>query len=184
MDMTRSTVALSPHNDDLELFASQLLTDYTPYVVVVFRSHVQELRGAGITSRQRERETGLALEWFGIDWEQWPYPDSEPLSQTAAMRIRHLAVEYERCICPAVEEGGHDQHNAVGQVALMAFGHERTIRYLTYRRGEGRSTNGREMQLSPDTIRRKHRALAEHATQIKEPSTRPWFVETLREWVA
>lgn len=182
--MELTGVALSPHNDDVELFAAGQLCLYRPLVVVVFRSHVQELRGTGITSRQREAETDASMDVFGLDWRQWPYLDSAALPAEGEARIARLADNFDFCIAPAIEEGGHMQHNQVGLLAWSAFGPERTIRYTTYRRGAGRSSGETLVALDLDCEAAKAAALACYRTQIEEPTTASWFAKPWEEWLA
>ena len=90
--------------------------------------------------------------------------------------------DWEHVYAPAVEDGGHEQHNLVGSEALLRYGN--TVRpYLTYRRGSMRS-HGREVMPEPGYVAAKMRALACYETQIELVATRPWFMDdTLREYM-
>lgn len=177
-------VFLAPHNDDEVLFGSFTLLEQAPFVVVCLRSQVQEDR-YGILAAEREAETGAAMTMYELDWEQWPILDRNPSPAALLDRMEDLEARFapEVVYAPAVEDGGHDQHSLVGTIAAGVFG-DRVVRYLTYRRGHGRSRSGREVVPSPSQIVMKHLALSVYRSQIGEPSCRPWFLDEIREWYA
>lgn len=192
-----TAVLLQPHSDDAALFAAYLCCKHKPHVITVFRSQVQEDRGTGITQAMRYAEDEAALRELGLDeygylaggpgLEQWDFSDDEEDFQRVSAAIRSLTLTFDLCIAPVNEEGeGHLHHDVVGNCATAWFGVERTVRYLTYTRTAGRSTWGTEVVPEPEWIERKLRALACYSSQIREPSTRPWFYNQLdmREWVA
>lgn len=185
------TVLLAPHHDDETLFASFLALEHQPDLIVCTRAEVQAARGLPITQEDRLAETMAAWRFLSPQDRpvtQWPYSDIEAKTDWAALdeAIRALPAQYDQVIAPAFEiRGGHAHHDAVGRAALEAFGRERTIFYMTYARGSGRSTWGTPVEIKhPDWIIAKLRALACYPTQIREPSTRPWFVEPLTEYRA
>lgn len=174
---------LSPHNDDETLFGAFTILRYKPHVIVCLKSRLQEVRGTGITAVQRETETARALWWLGDPtWEQWQFLDDDPDWSVIASRILDLSKAYDRVFAPAIEFDGHEQHTLVGSLASEHFG-ERCIPYLTYRRGHGRST-GTEVEYEPSWPAKKLRAMSCYDTQIAEPSTAYWFMDSgLREYV-
>lgn len=183
-----TALLLCPHNDDETLFASFTILRHQPDVVTCLRSYVQEQRG-GPNYLKREDETVMALAVLGsiCRRQQLPVrddtPDPEMLTRLLA-EIRH-ANDYDVVFAPAVEDGGHDHHNLVGECALHVFGGDVVVPYLTYRRGSGKSRSGNEVPFEPGWPRLKLRAMAEYASQIELESTSFWFVdETLREWYA
>lgn len=185
------TVLLAPHHDDETLFASYLAQEHQPDLVICTRAEVQADRGLPIRHEHREAETRAAWSILsdgtsGI--RQWQFSDNEARTDWLALgtAVHRLAAEYDRVIAPAVEpEGGHAHHNYVGIAAQEAFGLERVTSYLTYTRHGGRSTWGPEVEIKhPDWIIAKLRALACYPTQIREPSTRPWFLGPLAEYTA
>lgn len=177
-------VCLAPHHDDETLFAGMLAQHYHTRIVVVLRSDVQEQRGTGITSLTRDAETGCAAFELGLSFALWDFPDSGPDWDAVESSMRALddRLKPEVVLAPAVEDGGHDQHNSVGEIAGRVFG-SRVVAYLTYRRGFGRSM-GRPFVGTGDQIERKLRALACYRSQICEPSTCSWFVDGLTEQLA
>lgn len=182
-----TVVVFSPHNDDAVLFAAYQCIRHDAYVVTVLRSELQARRGTGITAADRESEDACALAELRVTAHtQWPYSDLAPDwgAVENAMRLLDERTEPDLVLAPAVEPGGHEQHNAVGSLALRVYG-ARVCCYLTYRRGEGRSMDGVPVECEPVWVQRKLRALACYGSQIREPSTRPWFMEMLdvREWV-
>jgi LmbE family N-acetylglucosaminyl deacetylase len=180
---------LSPHNlgDDETLFGAFTILRHQPHVVICFKSQVQEDRG-GPTAATREKETQSALWWLGLgDWLQSPILDTNS-DEDATRKLWTLFAELdsvhqpERVWAPYVENGGHNQHNLVGSVAIGTFG-VRYRPYLTYRRGSMR-TRGTEIPFQPNWIAKKMRALSCYESQIELDNTRPWFTDdTLREYV-
>jgi hypothetical protein len=131
-------------------------------------------------------ETNQALWNLGCpSWEQLLTPDTNPDEMRLGYDLELLDTIHspERVWAPALELGGHDQHNAVGQVALDVFGH-RVRPYLTYVRGRMR-TRGAEVPFEPSWVARKMRALSCYQSQIAlEGDCQPWFMDdTLREYV-
>lgn len=183
-----AALILEPHQDDTCLFAAFTAIRESAHVVTVLKSKVQEKYG--ITSPQRELENGRAFVELGLDpfdgWEQWPYLDDSPDWQAVetAMGMIGERLEPEAVYAPAVEDGGHEHHSRVGEMARSVFGRDRVTHYTTYRRGFGRTVGPVEVVPEPDWIVRKLRALACFESQIREPSTRPWFLDGLREWHA
>ena len=176
-----SDLALLPHNDD-ELFCSYTLLRHHPHVVVCLKADVQKHRGTGITAEMREAETQCSMNILGCTWGQMPV--SELLPDTDRI-IEHLAErDYvhapERVWTPAVEEGGHEHHNLIGQIALDVFG-DRVIPYMTYRRGFGRSRGKTVVIPTPGERSLKREALNCYESQIKLENTRFWFSEE-SEW--
>lgn len=180
-----NAVLFAPHNDDETLFATWQLLRHDPHVVIVLKSAKQS--DLGVTAETREAETDCALKQLGVSsWEQWPYPDTGPDWQAVelAMQMLDERMEPELVLAPAVEDGGHEQHSRVGELARAVFG-DRVTAYLTYVRGQLSSRVGEEVAFEPDWPVRKLRALACYESQIGLPATRPWFMDdTLREWVA
>jgi hypothetical protein len=84
---------------------------------------------------------------------------------------------------PAVEEGGHDQHNLIGTLAADVF-RERVQPYLTYRRGFMRTRSDNEVPYTAEMVALKLRALACYRSQIAlRDNTEAWFMDdTLREY--
>jgi LmbE family N-acetylglucosaminyl deacetylase len=179
-----TVLCLEPHADDCALFAAFSAMQHGAHVITVLSSRVQFDRGYGITQQQRHAENQAAMRELGVTHEQWHYPDSSPDwdAVEAAMRVADDLHGPELVLAPAVEPDGHDQHSAVGSVSGRVFG-DRCRFYLTYRRGHGRSV-GRPVSPTPEQIARKLRALACFRSQIAEPSTRPWFLDGVGEWLA
>lgn len=181
-----NALLLDPHGDDAVLFACFTLLAHKPDVVVVLRSQLQEDRGTGITAAMRERETNQAFNEAGVPlWHQWDMADRFPNWDGVERLMREYDADHapELVFAPQWEGGGHEHHNAVGRLAELVFG-DRCRGYMTYRRGYGRSEGATEVVPEPEWIAAKHRALACFESQIAEPSTRPWFMDSLREWIA
>lgn len=182
-----TALLLDPHGDDGVLFASFTILKHEPTVIVCLRSQLQESRGAGITYQEREMETTRALAELGVPaWEQLAVPDDRPdwVAVARSLESARDDLRPDQVFAPEFEVGGHDHHNAVAEIAAKVFGSDRIVSYLTYVRGSARSDWATEVMPEPDWIARKHRALACFESQIREPSTRPWFMDSLREWVS
>jgi LmbE family N-acetylglucosaminyl deacetylase len=181
---TTKSLLLSPHNDDETLFASFTICRWKPLVVVCLKSQIQADRG-GPTASVRERETSAAMQILGVPWKQIQEPDVDPDWGKVGDAIEELTVRMpnlERIFAPAREDGGHEQHSAIAELAYELFGAV-VESYLTYRRGHGKST-GAEVPFEPEWAARKLRALACYRSQIEVENTRSWFVDsTLREYV-
>lgn len=175
---------LSPHNDDAELFACGILLQHRPKVFVILRSdrmaQPEYPGGQTVTAQEREAETDASMRLLGCTWKQWPYLDSAPAWSEIRLRVQELEARFDHCFAPAVEAGGHEQHNAVGELAVELFGPDRVTQYLTYTREGGRSAAGR---LVPCDLQRKQAALACYRSQASHPMTRAHFSGPLDEYV-
>lgn len=177
---------LAPHNDDETLFGAFTLLRRRPHVIVCLRSRVQERYG--ITATQRERETDAAMQLLGCNWEQWNIRDINADAQDLIQHLRRFdpgAVHRDvHVFAPAIEEGGHHDHNLVGEVARYVFGPERVTHYLTYTRHGGKSEIGAEVYYEPAWVTLKLRALACYRSQIETAAAgcTPHFIRDQREW--
>jgi LmbE family N-acetylglucosaminyl deacetylase len=179
-----TALAFEPHSDDIALFAAFSAMEHHAHVVTVLEGHVQQQRGLPISQQQRFAENECAMRELGLQWTQWPYRDDGPDwdAVAVAMHVIDERLQPDVVFAPAVEAGGHEQHSRVGELAGQVFG-ARCRFYLSYVRGEGRS-RGVEVVGDADQIGRKLRALACYRSQIAEPSTRPWFLDGLTEYLA
>ena len=83
---------------------------------------------------------------------------------------------------PAVEAGGHEQHNLVGELADKVFG-GRVTHYMTYTNGRDRS-RGVPVEFEPGWAALKLQALACYESQIRLASTGHHFTDwPLHEWL-
>lgn len=185
---------LSPHPDDAVLFGTFTLLADRPDVITVLWPDGQERHG--ITAPQRHEEDAEAMEVLGLGGyhDQWPFSESDPDWVEIQDRLYALepldrdsptAVRYDRVFAPAVEEGGHDHHNKIAEIALRVFGTTRVRHYLTYTRDRGKSTSGLEIFPStPGAILRKLEALACYRSQIVTPAAgcAAHFMRDLTEW--
>jgi LmbE family N-acetylglucosaminyl deacetylase len=187
---------LSPHNDDEALFGAFTIQREKPLVVVVFDSYVQENRGNKVTAKDRRRETVAALECLGLRAFEgtgpYEYPwmfkrlrdDQSYESAVIASALQATGFpEVERVFAPAIEENGHEQHNAVGRAADLVWP-GRVTHYLTYTT-KGKSTSAyRVLVESGDWLKRKLRALACYESQIdiERLNCREHFMRDLWEY--
>lgn len=154
-------------------------------IIVLGDSDLQQKRGLPITSAERRAETVAACEELGVtQLTFWPQPDSAPDWEAVERMMRELPSP-EMVFAPAVEEGGHKQHNMVGRLAREVFGTKCRF-YLTYTRDGGRSKWGDEVVPEPWMIALKLRALSCYQSQIlhDETGTRTWFLDGMREFLA
>lgn len=172
---------LAPHNDDETLFGAFTLLAHKPDVVVVLRSQVQDDR-YGIKAVDREDETAAAMRVLGCEWKQLPWRDSDPpwdVIESGFVPFRH---GYEVVFAPAAEEGGHDHHNALADLADRVWG-DRVQHYMTYTR-EGKSEGRTLVPFDLEWITLKLRAMACYRSQIetREAGCFPHFMRDMREW--
>lgn len=178
-----SALFLAPHNDDETLFGAYTLLAAKPTVVVCLWGTTQ-----GIHGDVRVRETKEAMKVLDIEDVRHLYVPDDRRSQDLALWLRQgmLRISAERefstVFAPMIEDGGHEQHNLVGELALEIFDH--VIPYATYRRGHGRTKTSIEVGCRPEWPARKLAAMACYKSQIRLESTRPWFfdVDAQREW--
>lgn len=169
--------------DDSELFGAFTLLADRPHVVVCLRSVKQA--ALGISAQCREHETRSAMRVLGCEWSQWPDPDVDPDPEALMAQMQQLDAERrpERVYAPAVEDGGHDQHNLIGSLAVNVFG-TRVQPYFTYKRGFMRTRSDNEVPYTAEMVALKLRALSCYRSQISlKGNTEPWFMDdTLREF--
>lgn len=176
-------VLLAPHNDDETLFASFVILRFRPHVVVCFRSERQQ--AVGIDDVTRETETAAAMGILGTTWEQCPISDKAPDESAlcAYLAASFVPDEVGIVFAPLHEEGGHEQHNLVADVAARAFPGKQIVRYTTYRRGWPVTRTRTPIPFDPTWPALKLRALACYQSQISLPDTAPWFLDNgLREF--
>lgn len=182
-----SVLILEPHNDDCALFCAFTALREQAHIVTCLRSFRQAQ--AGVMYFEREWESAEAAGELGCTWEQWSIPDTKPdemmrAELADALRPELDRVDWQHVYAPAPIDGGHEHHNAVGEVAAELVGADRLTFYTTYRRGEGR-TVGRPVTVDdPTWIAAKLRALACFPSQHANAGTRPWFMCELTEWYA
>lgn len=180
-----STLLLAPHGDDETLFAAYSCIRHQAHVIVCTQDADPAVR------RERSLETASAVRILGCSYHEWPLLASDPNWDQAKTWLESwnstelLPSVPERVFAPAVEEGGHEQHNIVGQLALDIFG-PLVIPYLTYAPRGQRSRSEKQVIPTAQEIQLKLRALSCYQTQIANPATRPWFFDLLdlREWMA
>lgn len=174
---------LSPHADDETLFGAFTIQREHPLVVVVFDGVVQGRRGDAITPEMRRRETlDAMLELGALPPLFLGYSDADRAHETLEESLRDLNRRHKPEVvwAPAVEKGGHEQHNLVGELADKIF--PNVEHYMTYRRLEGKST-GRLVPVEPGMISAKLRALACYGSQIDHRDNRPHFLREQQEYM-
>lgn len=183
-----SAVLFSPHNDDETLFAFYSMVRHRPEVIIVLRSMRQQLEQSGPTYQRRERETQCATGVVGAKCIQWAFHDNDPNWGVIGDYIKAYITTWkpDTVIAPALEAGGHEDHNAVARIVddLAADFDFEQVRYLTYKRGHGRSEDGIEVVPSPVERAWKAAALRCYSSQLEHPPTAPWFGSDQREFVA
>ena len=171
-----SAVLFAPHADDECLFACYLLIRLRAKVVVCLDSGL---------IRFMELEDAMGV--LDRDWRMLRVDEAEPDWAEVRDAIGEEARRATTLIAPAFEEGGHEHHNEVAQI-VNSLGHSQIIRYVTYRRGHGRTTTDTYVQGSIHDQELKLTALRCYESQIEDADTAPWFpggaYHTLNEWVA
>lgn len=177
---------VSPHNDDAALFGAFTIQRERAVVLTVFDSCIQVNRGhkeCGIHARRAEdlramAELGAAIEFGGVrdDESKWD------IRSRVFTALAHWTPE--EVWLPAIESGGHEQHNLVGEVGLDVFQKARIHRYLTYT-ALGKSIHGVEVPASGGMVLRKLRALVCYKTQLENDALGCWphFMRDQREFL-
>lgn len=153
--------------------------------MTVLRSDLQSRYG--ISADLREWESAAAIGGvLGLEWTQWPYLDTGPDWQAVKVAMQALddRLEPELVFAPAVEEGGHEQHNRVGEISQTVFG-GRAVGYMTYLRHGGKSV-GAAVDYQPAWVTLKLSALACYRSQIETPAAGcvEHFLRDQHEYVA
>jgi LmbE family N-acetylglucosaminyl deacetylase len=178
-------LALSPHNDDVELFAAYACMRFRPLVVVCLRSFVQEevWDPPGATYQERELETAEAMEILGCPYMQFNMPDNDPDwgDLRNALEEMNKVIVPERVWAPLSEDGGHFHHNAVGEIAEQLWG-DRVVFYATYTHTRGRTEIGARMVGDASEQQIKKHALSRYRSQIEDPRTSMHFSRPLDEF--
>lgn len=161
---------VSPHNDDAVLFGSFTLQRERPEVLTVFDSYAQVQRGhAACHAEARRIEDVNAMSLLECTNAWGLVRDDLPIEQ-ARPAVHRVLTDWRKYVhevwLPAVEEGGHEQHNLVGEIGLEVFAGARIHRYLTYTRTHGKSIAGVEVSCNGEMVLMKLRALACYASQI------------------
>ncbi len=172
-----TAVLFEPHHDDGVLFASYTLLKEKPLVVTVL-SHTDDM--------ERWEESHDAMDVLGVGWMPLPFPEKNPDWDVVRERISQFKDrrDYDHFFAPAVEEKGHEQHSLLGEVVADVFGVDRVTHYLTYRRGNMRTTSDYEVLPDPGWVARKMKALSCYESQIERENTRAWFTsDWSREWL-
>jgi LmbE family N-acetylglucosaminyl deacetylase len=177
---------VSPHNDDAVLFGAFTLLRSEPTVLTVFDSFVQVQRGyAECNAAARRAEDLDAMHILGCTIQFGGVRDDEA---DLWLRTRvHSALSHWRpqeVWIPAVESGGHEQHNLVGEIGAEVFVRAKVHRYLTYT-GSGKSRWGQEVAATGAMIRKKLQALACYKTQLEIEALNCFqhFARDLSEWM-
>lgn len=141
--------------------------------------------GMAIDYRTRELETEFAMKNLGCTWDQWTHPDNKPDWDMVGYdleQVRDAHGAWARVFAPAREEGGHEQHNRIADLADDIF--VDVTHYLTYT-ADGKSTSEHEVPFEPQWVAKKLHALACYRSQSAHPATRKHFLDHgIREYVA
>jgi LmbE family N-acetylglucosaminyl deacetylase len=173
---------ISPHCDDECLFGSFTIQRERPLVVIVLDGIIQGLRGAQVTARQRRQETVAALAELGDPPLRFcGFSDARPDWKEVEAALRDMArFELDTVYAPALEEGGHEQHNRISEICSLVF--PKVRHYMTYT-SSGKS-GGIRVPATTEMIQRKFRALACYQSQIEMQNCREHFMRGITEYYA
>lgn len=161
---------LAPHHDDETLFAAYACIAYRPTVVVCYPG---ALRHGGPATRQAE--TAAAMGVLGCRTTV-AYDADTGLEEMVA-----AADDGALVFAPLPEEGGHSDHNRVGELAASMF--PGRVRFYTTYTAAGRSTCGDRVDVQPGWDDLKRKALACYPSQLRRRGTRVHFEQPLDEYV-
>lgn len=180
---------LSPHNDDETLFGAFTLLRERPHVAVVFDSCIQVQRGYGdqCNATNRRFETVMALRALlgsgGGSVSFLGFADNIITGTEFREALEFSLRKFDRpemVYAPAIEEGGHPQHNLVGEIAARVF--PRVTHYLTYT-NRGKSV-GVPVPFELHWVARKLQALSFYGSQICLPDNVEHFLREHHEYYA
>lgn len=192
---------VSPHNDDAVLFGAFTLQRERPMVLTVFDSFVQVERGHPECNADARREEDVRAINVVLQCAAHHgfVPDTQA-NAAAAPAVHALLSQWRRMTevwIPAVELGGHDQHNLIGALGREIFDPAVTKvrRYLTYTRLGGKSTEfvpadgsvgiAKQVPCTGLMVRRKLQALTCYKTQLEIDDLGCWqhFIRDQNEYV-
>lgn len=177
-------IFLAPHHDDSVLWGSFTLLREKPLVLVVLDSYVQPQRGYkdGANEIREQEEISAVKGVYGCPVEFMHYRDDTPDWGAIEQRFYSIqnVVDIEHVWAPAVEEGGHAHHNAIGKLAAKCFPNQVT-HYTTYTKS-GKSVGRVKVSCEPEWIILKHRAMTCYRSQIYLENCREHFMRDLHEW--
>ena len=158
------TLLLDPHGDDAVLFATYTCLRERPLVLMTHRTVP-----------------------FDESMEGCSRIGCHAISIASEDKVSHLRYYdgAEKVYVPMIRVDGHEEHNEAAQLALVAFGPERVVFYLTYAPRGQRDRDGVEVVPTTPEIACKLHALSCYQSQIEQSTTRPWFFDLLdmREWL-
>jgi LmbE family N-acetylglucosaminyl deacetylase len=174
-------ILLSPHCDDETLFASLTILRESPLVIIVFDSHIQPRRGhSGCDAMTRRQETLAAMSILGAEVQFLGFHDDETVDVAALTNALRQFGQPEMVYAPAVEEGGHVQHNLVGVMAREVFAN--VTHYMTYT-NRGKSA-GEPVPYEPHWPALKLKALSCYGSQIALKDNVEHFLRNQHEYYA
>lgn len=165
-----TALLLSPHHDDEALFAGYLCLAHRPAVLVCYPGAARH--GDPAT---RQAETRAAMGVLGCE-ATLGYGTGADLEDAIVAAASPTATVF----APLPEDGGHSDHNRVGDLAARLFP-GRVVFYTTYTKA-GRSTCGDPVDVQPGWEALKRLALACYPSQLKRRGTRVHFERPLREY--
>lgn len=180
---------IATHNDDETLWGAMTIQRERPTVVIVFDSYVQVARGFEACHVDARREESCnALAELGVEPPEFlgfsDLDDDPNLKTRVTEALRGMFKDAEQVWAPAFELRGHDQHNLVANACQAAFGARIQNRYLSYVRGKGKTRSNHPVELRPEWVAPKLRALTQYTTQLTIPELGCWphFAEGLQEY--
>jgi len=167
---------LSPHNDDEALFGAFTIMREKPLVLIVTDSHIQYLRGDGITPGQRRLETQRAMKKLGVEIYFLDIPDdniTKEILTTALNTIPYGNIRNAKVVFAPMIEGGNRVHDIVGEVAHEMFSN--VLHYSTYTKDRPWPIGDIEIYPTQKERKLKNEILEEYHTQKNHPYNKVYF---------
>ncbi len=152
-------IFLAPHNDDEALFGAYTILREKPLVVIVTDSYIQKKR-LGIKTGTRIAESEKAMEILGADIEFLHIPDDLAENDFTGLvrgKFNVIKESADMVYAPAIQ-GGHWQHDVIGQVAKQVWG-SKVIFYSTYSKEKLFVEDGVKVIPSEEEMELKNKAL-------------------------
>jgi len=166
---------LAPHNDDEALFGAFTIMREKPLVVIATDSYVQQLRGDGITAKQRRLETERAMEKVGVESYFLGIPDNNFTRETliSALEATPENIKNAKVVFAPMVEGGNKIHDIVGEVAHEMF--DNVLHYSTYTKTRSYSIGDIEVKPTQEERKLKSDILEEYHTQKNHKCNKTYF---------
>lgn len=184
VEPNRNKVVIASHNDDEVLWTAYTLLRYSPHVIIVTDSFIQEERGeVGCDAETRRNESIAACAFLGCSVSFLGIRDTELTERLLRKRLKDI--EAETIYIPAYHKDGNPQHNLINKVCLELFPKEKIEQYCSYSRNDLMVKGNYEVKPTKEEMERKNKAMNFYVSQINLNSMASHFefIRNKAEWL-